>query len=49
MCPGHILHEWVPTQDLPVVLIVIVAAQTGPTGACRPSGTLVFQLLSVYC
>lgn len=27
-----------PTQDLSVVLIVIVAAQTGPTGAHRPSG-----------
>lgn len=26
VCLGGILHEWVPTQDLPVVLIVIQAA-----------------------
>lgn len=56
MCPGCILHEWVATQALPGVLIVIVAAQTIPTGALRPSGgqchpleppSISYQLLSI--
>lgn len=53
LCLGSILHEWVPTQDLPVVLIVIVTDQ--PHRCPRPSGgntateTAVFQLFSLYC
>lgn len=46
LCPRSILREWVSTQDLPVVLIVIVKAQrcphTGPLAATAPIETSVF-------